>query len=165
MQLARSWWLKAFVTTVVAVMFVWLLEATILDSRHSLLPAGFYESGASAVPTPGARLGFTATAYCKGPVTSAGVAARAGVAASDPALLPLGSVVELDSSQDRYDGIYSVLDTGPAVKGREIDLYIWSCNEALKFGRQPVRLTILRLGWNPAATAPTFLQRLFKRPS
>jgi 3D (Asp-Asp-Asp) domain-containing protein len=157
--------LKALVTTIAAVLFVWLLEVTILDSRHALFPAVFPEivAGPLEPPVPGARLTFTATAYCKGPVTTAGVAARAGVAAADPDLLPLGSVIQLDSHEDRYDGIYTVLDTGPAVIGRELDIYIWSCNEALAFGRQPVRLTVLRLGWNPAATAPTFMQRLFKR--
>jgi hypothetical protein len=79
-------------------------------------------------------------------------------------MLPLGSVVQLDSPDDKYDGIYTVLDTGPAVQGRELDLYIWSCTEALQFGRRRVRLTVLRLGWDPAATAPTFMERLFKRP-
>jgi hypothetical protein len=58
-----------------------------------------------------------------------------------------------------------VLDTGPAIQGRKIDLYMWSCHEALAFGRKPVRLTVLRLGWNPRATAPGFLDRLFRRPA
>jgi len=30
---------------------------------------------------------------------------------------------------------------------------MWNCNEALDFGRQPIRLTVLRLGWNPKTTA------------
>ncbi len=96
-------------------------------------------------------------------MTAAGVAPQSGVAASDPALLPLGSIVELDGDNEKYDGIYSVVDTGPAVQGREIDLYMWSCHDALKFGRQQVRLTVLRLGWNPKATTPSFMQRLFWR--
>ena len=41
---------------------------------------------------------------------------------------------------------------------------MWSCNEALQFGRRPIRLTVLRLGWNPKATTPSFFDRLFKRP-
>ncbi len=105
-------------------------------------------------PAPGARLAFTATAYCKGQVTAAGVAAQSGVAASDPTLLPLGSIVELDSDNERYDGIYSIVDTGPAVQGREIDLYMWSCHDALKFGRQEVRLTVLRLGLESKSDDP-----------
>jgi 3D (Asp-Asp-Asp) domain-containing protein len=165
MLLARSQWLKTAATTLAAVLFVWLLEVTILDSRHGMLPLGFrLSSDASAAPAPGVTLEFFATAYCKGLITKAGVAAQSGVLASDPMLLPMGSVVQLDSRVDGYDGIYTVLDTGPAVQGREIDIYMWSCHEALKFGRRPVRLTVLRLGWNPRATTPTFMERLFRRP-
>ena len=75
----------------------------------------------------------------------------------------LGSVVELETADSRYDGIYTVLDTGPAVQGATVDLYMWSCHEALKFGRRPVALTVLRLGWNPRATAGSFVDRLFGR--
>jgi len=56
-----------------------------------------------------------------------------------------------------------VMDTGPSVQGREVDVYMWSCNEALAFGRKPIQLTVLRLGWNPRATTPGFLGRFFKR--
>lgn len=89
---------------------------------------------------------------------------QSGIAASDPALLPVGSVIELDSRLSKYNGIYTVMDTGPAVQGRQLDVYMWSCNEALQFGRQPVRVTVLRLGWNPKATTPGFMERLFTRP-
>jgi len=41
------------------------------------------------------------------------------------------------------------MDTGPKVSGRHIDLYMWSCTEALSFGKRPIKLTVLRLGWNP----------------
>jgi 3D (Asp-Asp-Asp) domain-containing protein len=107
---------------------------------------------------------FDATAYCKGLVTSSGVAVQRGVAAADPALLPVGSVINVDARDEKYSGIYTVLDTGPAVQGREIDLYMWSCNEALQFGRRPVRLMVMRMGWNPVATTPSVMDRLFKRP-
>ena len=84
--------------------------------------------------------------------------------AADPSLLPLGSVVQIDAPETKYDGIYSIVDTGPAVQGRLIDIYMWSCYEALRFGRRPVHLTVLRLGWNPHATTPSFVDRMFKRP-
>jgi len=67
---------------------------------------------AYGVPAPGGRLGFSATAYCKGFVTSSGVAVQSGILAADPSLLPVGSVVSVDISNDRYDGVYTVLDTG-----------------------------------------------------
>ena len=85
-------------------------------------------------------------------------------AASDPATLPVGSVVQIESLPTRYNGIYTVLDTGPAIQGRLVDLYMWSCYEALAFGRKPIHLTVLRLGWSPRATAPGFFDRLFKHP-
>lgn len=166
MLLARSLWWKALVTSVAALLFVWLLEVTILDSRYVTLPLTLIERSfdPTAPPAPGARLAYTATAYCKGMVTSSGVPAQTGVTAADGTLLPLGSVVELDFRDDKYDGIYTVLDTGPAVQGREIDLYMWNCNEALRFGRRPVRMTVMRLGWNPHATTRGFMERLFRRP-
>ena len=106
----------------------------------------------TAAPFLGARLVFSATAYCKGATTTSGVAAQTGVAASDPQLLPVGSVIEVDSAEGRYSGIYTIMDTGPSVHGRQIDIYMWSCIEALKFGRRPIHLVVLRLGWNPRAT-------------
>jgi 3D (Asp-Asp-Asp) domain-containing protein len=162
MVIARSFWRKVVVTAVAAVGFVSLYEATMLDSKEAALARTPGAALPMSPPEPGTRLSFTATAYCKGLTTAAGAPVQAGIAASDPALLPLGSVVRVDSPDSRYDGIYSILDTGPAIQGPEIDIYMWSCNEALKFGRKPVRLTILRLGWNPRATAPGFMNRLFR---
>ena len=136
-------------------------EVTILDSRYAARQAVLRET--TALPTPGSRLAFSATAYCKGIVTASGVAAQTGVVAADPEMLPVGSVVDIESLPERYNGIYTVMDTGPSVHGREVDVYMWSCNDALRFGRRPIHVTVLRLGWNPRATTPSFLQRFFKR--
>ncbi|MBL8138457.1 MAG: 3D domain-containing protein [Acidobacteria bacterium] len=114
-------------------------------------------------PRLGTAIRFQATAYCKGETTAAGIAVRHGMAAADATLLPLGSVVYVETDDTRYSGIWTVLDTGPEVKGRELDLYMWSCNDALAFGRQPVRVTILRLGWDPRASAPAPVEQLFRR--
>jgi 3D (Asp-Asp-Asp) domain-containing protein len=162
MVIAGSFWRKVVVTAIAAVGFVSLYEATMLDSKEALKSGTVSATSVMPPPEPGARLSFVATAYCKGLTTRAGAPVQAGIAASDPALLPLGSIVEIDSPDSRYDGIYSILDTGPAVQGNEIDIYMWSCHEALKFGRKPIRLTVLRLGWNPRATAPGFMNRLFR---
>lgn len=161
MILSTSLWRKAVATLVAIVGFVSLYEVTILDSQYAARQAVLRE--ATALPSPGARLAFSATAYCKGVTTASGVAARWGVAAADPTLLPVGSVIEIDSLDPRYNGIYTIMDTGPAIQGREIDIYMWSCNEALAFGRRPVHLTVLRLGWNPRATPPSFTEPLFRR--
>jgi 3D (Asp-Asp-Asp) domain-containing protein len=162
MIISGSFWRKAIVTTIAAGGFASLFEVTILDSKFAARQAVLRES--TALPAPGARLAFSATAYCKGITTTSGVAVQSGVAAADPELLPVGSVVEIESAEPRYGGIYTVLDTGPAVQGRQVDIYMWSCNEALQFGRRPIHLTVMRLGWNPKATTPGFLERLFRRP-
>ena len=71
-------------------------------------------------------------------------------------------MVEIDASDPQYSGIYAIMDTGPAVQGRHVDIYMWSCNEALAFGAQRIVITVLRLGWNPKATNPSLIERLFR---
>jgi 3D (Asp-Asp-Asp) domain-containing protein len=161
MILARSVWRKGIVTAAAAVAFVSLYEVTILDSQYAARQAALRET--TAVPAPGVRLAFSATAYCKGLTTASGVAAQKGVAAADPQLLPVGSVIEVDATDIRYSGIYTVMDTGPSVQGRQIDVYMWSCDEAQRFGRRAIRVVVLRLGWNPRASKPSFVDRIFKR--
>jgi len=155
-------WRRAIVTGIAACGFVSLYQVNALDSKYVARLSTLHES--SAPPLPGSRLAFSATAYCKGLVTASGVAVQSGVAAADPEILPVGTVLEIDSLPTKYNGVYTVMDTGPAVQGRNLDLYMWSCNEALQFGRRPAHLTVLRLGWNPRATTPSFMDRLFKRP-
>jgi 3D (Asp-Asp-Asp) domain-containing protein len=152
MLLSRSFKRKVVATCGAALGFSLLYEVTVLDSRYAAEQAAQRES--TAPPAPGLRLKFAATAYCKGETTAAGTAARTGVAAADPALLPVGSViqVEVPGMGPRYNGIYTVMDTGPGVQGRALDLYVWSCQEAQVFGRRPVKVTVLRLGWNPRAS-------------
>lgn len=146
-----------------AASFVFLHEATVIDSMMgpSALQAGLVQPTVS--PAPGARVSFTATAYCKGTMTASGVNVRTGIAAADPDLLPVGSVVQVDRLGDRYNGIYTIMDTGPSVQGRHIDIYMWNCNEALALGRRDAAITVLRLGWNPRATTPSLLHRIFTR--
>src|SRR5688572_4997415 len=111
MVIAGSFQRKVIVTAVAAVGFVSLYEATMLDSKDVEGRVADLKEFV-APPEPGARLSFEATAYCKGLITRAGVPVQAGIAAADPGLLPLGSLVEVDSLDSRYDGIYSILDTG-----------------------------------------------------
>lgn len=160
MYLTRSVRRKLIATAVGAVGFVFLYEATTLDSRYAARQAE--ERQPTATPAPGARLRFTATAYCKGQTTASGVQVRSGIAAADPDLLPVGSVVQIDALGERYNGIYTVMDTGPRVQGRHVDLYMWSCYEALDFGRKPIQLTVLRLGWNPKASGTGLVDRFLK---
>jgi 3D (Asp-Asp-Asp) domain-containing protein len=114
-------------------------------------------------PAAGSRLAFSATAYCKGTTTASGVGVRTGIAASDPTILPVGSVISITTDETKYNGIYTIMDTGPKVQGRILDVYMWSCNEALAFGRKQVEITVLRLGWNPNNSSPSLIDRLFRR--
>ncbi len=159
MMISRSFARKLTATSLAALGFACLYEVTILDSRYAARQAQLRE--ATAEPAPGVRLRFTATAYCKGTTTASGVNVRTGIAAADPDLLPVGSVIHVDKLGARYDGIYTIMDTGPAVQGRQIDIYMWSCHEALALGRRSAGLTVLRLGWNPRASTPALVERLF----
>jgi len=161
MQISQSFIWRSLATVVAAVVYVFLYETTIRDSRYAARQATIAE--ATSLPQAGAQLAFTATAYCKGETTASGVVVRTGVAAADQALLPVGTVVRVDMPNSRYSGIWTIMDTGPAVQGRVIDLYLWSCHEALAFGRRPVRLTVLRLGWNPQMSAPGLVDRVFRQ--
>ena len=143
MQISQSFIWRSLVTLVVAVVYVFLYETTIRDSRYAARQATIAE--ATSLPQAGAQLAFTATAYCKGETTASGV------------------IVRVDMPNSRYSGIWTIMDTGPAVQGRLIDLYLWSCTEALAFGRRPVRLTVLRLGWNPQMSAPGLVDRVFRQ--
>ncbi len=87
---------------------------------------------------------FTATAYCQGTMTADGTKVRRGIVAADPAVLPLGSVIRVSGLTGGLDGLYTVADTGAKVRGRWIDIYMNSCREAAKFGRQRARVTLVR---------------------
>lgn len=162
MILAQSFRRQVVVSVLAAGSFALLYEATILDSQNAARQTALLQR--TAHPAPGTHLAFQATAYCKGVTTASGVAVTTGVAAADPELLPVGTVIEVETRVPRYNGIYTVMDTGPKVQGRLIDIYMWSCYDALEFGRKPIQITVLRLGWNPKATTPSFFDRLLKRP-
>ena len=152
MRLSRSWRWKLLATGLLAVGFALAYEAGTIDPRGSMRSR---KGGNASVPVAaGASLAFVATAYCKGDTTSSSAMVREGVAAADPSVLPEGSVIQIEGVPPQYRGIYTVLDTGPWVQGRHVDLYLWSCTDSLGFGRVDVTLTVLRLGWSPKNTAP-----------
>ena len=91
----------------------------------------------------GRVLHLTATAYCTGGTTRAGVPAHEGVVAADPRVLPLRSVVRI-TWPHRTAGTYTVLDTGSEIKGRAVDIYLNNCDRARRFGRRSVQAVLLR---------------------
>lgn len=90
--------------------------------------------GSAAIP-------FSATAYALRGKTAMGSGVRRGIIAADPRHLPLGTRVQL--SAGNWSGTYLVADTGGAIKGRKIDVWVPNNNEAMKFGRRKVMLTVL----------------------
>jgi 3D (Asp-Asp-Asp) domain-containing protein len=99
-------------------------------------------AGPTLRPPPRRFATFVATAYCQRGITAAGTPVREGVAAADPRVLPLGTVIRIEQAAG-YDGSYTVLDTGRRVRGRRIDLYLPDCRSAVRFGRRRVLVAIV----------------------
>jgi rare lipoprotein A len=91
------------------------------------------------------ELHLWATAHSVEGITAAGTWSRPGTVAADPAVLPLGSKIRV-SGAGNYSGEYSVEDTGSAVKGPHIDIYMKSNAEAKQFGKQRVTVVVLQYG-------------------
>jgi 3D (Asp-Asp-Asp) domain-containing protein/LysM repeat protein len=93
------------------------------------------------------KLIMEATAYtascegCSG-ITATGIDLRANpdlkVISVDPSVIPLGSKVYVEGYGEAIAG-----DTGGAIKGNKIDVFIPSKEEAIQFGRKQVEVTIL----------------------
>jgi 3D (Asp-Asp-Asp) domain-containing protein len=106
------------------------------------------------LPMASCAMEFEATAYCDDGITKSGVPVAPGIVAADPKVLPLGSLIRLETTE--YHGIYQVLDIGGLVKGRIIDIYMPDLEEALTFGRRRVKIVVLRYGYpKPGQTALT----------
>lgn len=84
------------------------------------------------------------TASCEGcsGTTATGVDLNANpnakVIAVDPSVIPLGSKVYVEGY-----GVATAADTGGAIKGNRIDVFISSEKEALKFGKKEISVKIL----------------------
>lgn len=77
-------------------------------------------------------------------ITFSGTRAKPGVVAVDPSIIPLGSKLYIESLDNTKDyGFASAEDTGSAIKGNRIDLFISNHNLAMKYGRRNVRVYVL----------------------
>jgi 3D (Asp-Asp-Asp) domain-containing protein len=119
---------------------------------HPARPPAPNQDPADGAPA-GKRLTFSATAYCSGTTTASGVKVREGIAATDPSLVPIGSVIRVSGLARRYNGIYTVMDTGSKIRGRRLDLYLRDCDAAVRFGRRPATVLIVRRGWSPQGSS------------
>jgi 3D (Asp-Asp-Asp) domain-containing protein len=64
--------------------------------------------------------------------------------AADPRLFPIGTTLRILAPGRPYAGLYTVMDTGASVKGREIDIFMPSCARAERFGRKTVSVRVIR---------------------
>ena len=66
---------------------------------------------------------------------------------ADLSILPLGTKIQIKFSApyEHMNGIYTVRDTGGGVRGHHIDIFFgeYAHNEALRFGRRSVFVTVL----------------------
>ena len=88
---------------------------------------------------------FKATAYCITGITKSGVHVSPGQVAADPRIIPLGSMIYVESPL--MSGIYQVTDTGRLIKGKIIDIFIPSYGKSIEFGRRNVKVKVLRHGY------------------
>lgn len=92
------------------------------------------------------RLEVRSTAYCLRGNMRTGVRVRDGMAAGDPRVLPLGSVIRVSHPDGRLVGIFVIMDTGGAIRGNKIDLWFSSCAEARAWGIRNVVAEVLDIG-------------------
>jgi 3D (Asp-Asp-Asp) domain-containing protein len=88
---------------------------------------------------------FIATAYSVEGTGASGKWSHPGTVAADRNILPLNSRIRIYGA-GRYSGDYTVEDTGGKVDGHHIDVYMPSQAEAKKFGRQRVKVVVLKYG-------------------
>jgi 3D (Asp-Asp-Asp) domain-containing protein len=87
---------------------------------------------------------YSATAYSFRGRTASGRSVAKGIIAADTRVLPMGTRVRLEAGN--WSGEYTVADTGGAIRGRRIDVWVPSTGEACRFGRRTVKLTVLSYG-------------------
>lgn len=104
-------------------------------------PAPSQPSQPSGNSFPGQATAYTAT----GNNTATGTVPRERwTIAVDPNVIRLGSKVQITvPSMPQYSGIYTAEDTGGAIKGSIVDIFVGSDSEARQFGRRAIIITVL----------------------
>lgn len=125
-------------------------NAILLD-KHNELESKLERSKSQSKVTRGSSkstLEFVATAYCpceiccgkwSGGNTKSGTIPKEGrTIAVDPNVIPLGSKVIVNGTS------YIAEDTGSAIKGNMVDIFFNNHQEALNWGRQKVRVEVIK---------------------
>lgn len=87
---------------------------------------------------PGRQLTVKATAYALPGTTASGVGVRYGIVAVDPRVIPLGTRLWIPGYGEGL-----AADTGGAIKGNRIDVWLPSEQQALDWGVKTITITIL----------------------
>jgi 3D (Asp-Asp-Asp) domain-containing protein len=101
----------------------------------ALLPRGRLFKSIEERARAGERVAVSMTAYCLQGRTRRGNFVRDGIIAVDRALFPLGRDVDLFIGRKTL-GRYLADDTGGAIKGGRIDVWMADCAAARRFGRR-----------------------------
>ena len=82
-----------------------------------------------------------ATAYCGDEITSLGVKPTPyRTIAVDPKVIPYGSIIYIPE----YKALFKAEDTGSAIKGKRIDIFLSNEDECKEFGRKNIRIYVLK---------------------
>lgn len=77
-------------------------------------------------------------------ITYSGTKARPGVIAVDPRVIPLGTKVYVESTDGTSDYGFAIAeDTGSAIKGNRVDIFIGDRRTALRYGRRNVKIYVI----------------------
>ena len=133
-----------------------LSESTVKNPTAQVVAVGTKPKSAKKTVTTNAgkslsyskKLTVTATAYTasSGSKTASGRVAQYGVIAVDPKVIPLGTKLYVESTDDGKTWKYGYCvagDTGGAIKGNKIDLYYNSEKECVQFGRRSAVVYVL----------------------
>lgn len=137
----------------------WEPKQTPIEAVPEPKPTSDPEPESTPAPEP-RKLKMKATAYTisksqtgntKG-ITYLGTKAQKHHTVSvDPHVIPLGSLLYIESGT-QYDGYYVAEDTGSAIKGKILDVFMgWGegtqdWEDAMDFGKRTVTVTIIREG-------------------
>ena len=88
----------------------------------------------------GRKLEVKATAYTNDPITATGTVPKVmHTIAVDPKIIPLGSRVYIPY----FDKVFVAEDTGGAIKGNKIDIYMKDYKTCMNWGIRKIEIIIL----------------------
>ncbi len=115
---------------------------TLIETKQAIIDLGTAPI-TGGVPKPeeppvgkGQTVEFESTCYCLSGTTASGLPVGPGIIAVDPDVIPLGTRVYVSGY-----GYATAADTGGAIKGRIIDVWLPTYQECIDWGRRMVTVT------------------------